>query len=215
MSAGASRTSCLACRSCPRCGLEQRLPSLPPGGSACCVRCATRLWTAPRGDATTAAALALAALIFLVPANLEPILTLEYLGRTRSSTVWGGCVALWDEGMWVVAIVVFAASIVIPFAKLAAIFFLAAAAGSGRWIALRGRLLRWLETIGRWSMLDVLLLAILVALVKLDTLSSARPGPGLFFFAGVVVLTMFATSAFDARALAREAAQEAVGGSDR
>lgn len=200
----------LATLRCPACAAAQRLPRLGRGERALCTRCGDEIarGRADASDARTAAAFALAALILLVPANIEPILVLEYLGRARSSTIWQGCVALWDEGMWVVAIVVFLASIAIPFAKLGAIFFLTAAAGSSRWTALRLRLLAWLETIGRWSMLDVFLLAILVALIKLDGLSTARPGMGLFFFAAVVVLTMIASSSFDARSLRAELARE-------
>ncbi len=148
--------------------------------------------------------MALAALVLLLPANLWPILEIEYLGRVNASTVWSGCVALWDEGMWVVAAVVFLASIAVPFLKLGSIFLLCWLDGSQRLVGLRIWLLRQTERFGRWSMLDVFLLAILVALVKLDTLSSARPGPGLFFFSAVVVLTMIASASFDSRSLWQE-----------
>ena len=189
---------------CHGCGLEQRVPTLHHGDVARCPRCGHRVAGRTDGDRVSAAALALGALILLVPANLLPILEIEYLGRVRSNTVWSGCVALWDEGMGVVAVIVFLASMAIPFLKLAAIFLLASLDGTGRAIAMRAGLLRFVESIGRWSMLDVFLLAILVALVKLGSLSSARPGTGLFFFAGVVVLTMFASAAFDPRAMWRE-----------
>lgn len=130
------------------------------------------------------------------------------MGRTKASTVWGGCVALWDEGMWAVATLVFAASIAVPFLKLIAIFALCWLDGSGRWVRARGWTLRQIERIGRWSMLDVFLLAVLVALVKLESLSSARPGAGLFFFAAVVVLTILASASFDARGMWREIDRE-------
>ncbi|MFO0828530.1 MAG: paraquat-inducible protein A [Phycisphaerales bacterium] len=197
---------------CDACGLEQRLPPLKRGERARCRRCSRRLWTpsdAPSWrDAHVPAALALAALVLLIPANTLPILELVYLGRVSSSTVWGGCIALWDEGMWAVATIVFAASIAIPFLKLGAIFLLAMFSGSGRFVAARAKTLVVLEAVGRWSMLDVFLLAVLVAVVKLDTLSSARPGPGLFFFAAVVVLTMLSSASFDTRVLWRELAEE-------
>ncbi len=128
-----------------------------------------------------AAAFALSALVLLVPANLLPILEIEYMGRTKASTVWGGCVALWDEGMWAEAALVFIASIAIPFLKLLAIFILCWLDGSGRLVASRVWTLRQIERIGRWSMLDVFLLAVLVALVQMESLSSAHPGAGLFF----------------------------------
>jgi paraquat-inducible protein A len=193
---------------CESCGLEQVVPPLAVGEVARCARCRTRLAQHRPADAARAAALAIAALILLLPANLLPILEIEYMGRTKASTVWGGCVALWDEGMWLVAALVFAASMLIPFLKLAAIFGLCWLDGSGRALRVRAWSLRQVERIGRWSMLDVFLLAILVALVKLDSLSSARPGAGLFFFAAVVVLTMLASASFHPRSLWRELAQE-------
>lgn len=155
-----------------------------------------------------AAAFALSALVLLVPANFLPILEIEYMGRTKASTVWGGCVALWDEGMWAVAALVFIASIAIPFLKLLAIFVLCWLDGSGRLVAIRAWTLRQIERIGRWSMLDVFLLAVLVALVKMESLSSAHPGAGLFFFSAVVVLTIFASASFDGRGLWQELATE-------
>ncbi|MBL9149981.1 MAG: paraquat-inducible protein A [Phycisphaerae bacterium] len=189
---------------CHACGLEQHVRPLGPSERARCARCSRPLLTHASGDASRAAAVALAALILLIPANVLPILELEYLGRVSASTVWGGCVALWNERMWLVATIVFLASIAIPFAKLAAIFYLSIYAGTRRMVAFRARLLVALEVVGRWSMLDVFLLAVLVAVIKLDSLSSARPGPGLFFFAAVVVLTMVSSALFDSRALWRE-----------
>jgi paraquat-inducible protein A len=193
---------------CHGCGLAQRVPPLPSGGVATCVRCRARVAQHRPADAMRAAAFALAALVLLVPANLLPILEIEYMGRTKASTVWGGCVALWEEGMWAVAALVFIASIAIPFLKLVAIFGLCWSDGSGRLVSLRAWTLRQIERIGRWSMLDVFLLAVLVALVKLDSLSSAHPGSGLFFFAGVVVLTILASASFDARGLWQELSTE-------
>lgn len=193
---------------CHGCGLSQGVPELPVGGVARCCRCHARVAQHRPADATRAAALALAALVLLLPANLLPILEIEYMGREKASTVWGGCVALWDEGMWMVAALVFAASIAIPFLKLAAIFALCWLDGSGRLVRARAWTLRQIERIGRWSMLDVFLLAVLVALIKLDSLSSARPGAGLFFFAAVVVLTMLSAASFDARGLWSELVRE-------
>jgi paraquat-inducible protein A len=199
---------------CHVCGLTQTVPALQEGDAAHCSRCDAVVVDASGSarrhlGARRAGALALAALVLLVPANLLPILELEYLGRTKASTVWGGCVALWDDGMWVVATVVFLASIVVPFLKLGLIFVLAMLDGTGSAVDLRSRALRFIERIGRWSRLDVFLLAVLVAVVKLDSISSARPGAGLLFFAGVVVLTMLASASFDPAAAWRELGREA------
>jgi paraquat-inducible protein A len=104
-----------------------------------------------------------------------------------------------QHDQWAVAVIVFLASLVIPLAKLAGLFFLV-----GATVARRGRRLRWrtglykfIDTVGPWAMLDVFLLAVLVSLVKLGDLATVVPGPGLFAFTGVVVLTMLASSVFD------------------
>jgi paraquat-inducible protein A len=108
-------------------------------------------------------------------------------------------VSLAQHDQWGVAIVVFMASLVIPLLKLAGLFFLVVTTASrtGRNLRWRSGLYKFIDTIGPWAMLDVFLLAILVALVKLGQLATVVPGPGLVAFTGVVVLTMLASAAFD------------------
>jgi paraquat-inducible protein A len=149
------------------------------------------------------AAFSLAALIFYVPANIYPILRMEYFGKYSESTVWDGCVKLFQDGQWLVAVVVFLASIMIPLTKLLALFFLVVSAkfGSPRRRRERTLIYRVIEVIGPWAMLDVFLLSVLVALVKLERLATILPGRGLLAFTAVVVLTILASASYDPRTI--------------
>lgn len=186
--------------SCDTCGLVQRVDSLSPGTVAECIRCGSFV----AGRSTTrslevTAALSLAALILYVPANIYPIMKMYLYGGYSESTVWDGIVLLARNDHWLVAIIVFLASMVIPLVKLAGLFSLVVTArmGWGRRLRSRTQLYKFIDAIGPWAMLDVFLLAVLVALVKLSTWAKILPGPGLLAFSLVVVLTMFASAAFD------------------
>ena len=192
---------------CPACGLVQRLAPQPRGAAYECARCGaflTERKTAASLHLT--AALSLAALILYVPANIYPILSMSMYGAYNENTVWEGVVSLAQYNQWFVAIVVFLASIVIPLLKLAGLFFLVATAriGTRRGQRLRSRIYGFIDVVGPWAMLDVFLLAVLVALVKLGSLATVAPGPGLIPFACVVVLTMLASQTFDPRLIWRE-----------
>jgi paraquat-inducible protein A len=115
--------------------------------------------------------------------------------------VWDGVVSLAQSNQWFVAVVVLMASIVIPLVKLATLLYLVVSAQlrSRAAMRLRTRLWRFVDVIGPWAMLDVFLLAILVALVKLRELATVLPGPGLAAFCAVVVLTILASTTFDPR----------------
>jgi paraquat-inducible protein A len=132
---------------------------------------------------------------------------MEWYGAYSENTVWQGCVRLWDDREWLVAGVVFLASMVIPLLKLVGLLFLVASKKFGleRWQQLRLRIYRFLDAIGPWAMLDVFLLSILVALVKMGQLVTILPGPGLLAFTAMVVLTILATTSFDPRAIWDEA----------
>jgi len=188
---------------CQSCGLLQHLPVLAPSGAAECSRCGSLIGARARGSLERTAALSLAALIFLVPANAYPILRMNFHGAYSESTVWDGCLKLFQQDQWLVAAIVFLASIAIPFTKLLALFYLTgtAALGSPRAASERAWLHRFIVLIGPWAMLDVFLLAVLVALVRLEQIATVLPGPGLFAFAAVVVLTILASAAFDPRLL--------------
>ncbi len=145
------------------------------------------------------AAFSLAALILYVPANIFPILRLNMYGATSDNTIWDGCRLLFIDGDYVIAVVVFLASILIPLLKLMGLFFLVATTRLhfSRWKLLRTWIFQVIESIGRWAMLDVFVLAVLVSLVKLQRLATIIPGKGLFAFGAVVVFTLFASASFD------------------
>ena len=166
-----------------------------------CTRCHTvlRLRT-PRSMATTWA-LVLASLVFYLPANLLPVMTVVRYGRSQSDTIMSTVKQLGEAGMWPLAALVFFASIMVPGAKLVALILMMVTTHSHSGWALRGRtrLHRIVEAVGRWSMLDVFLLSTLVALVQIGLLTTIRPESGDIYFAAVVVLTMIAARSFDSR----------------
>jgi len=186
---------------CATCGLVQRVNEPPAGFAAECARCGGVILERRVAGPEVTAALTLAALILYIPANVYPILRMSYYGAYSENTVWDGVVALACQQEWPVAAVVFLASIVVPLVKLAVLFFLVASARahSIRWQRLRTSLYRFIDVIGPWAMLDVFLLAILVALVKMGEIATVLPGPGLLAFAGVVILTIVASASFDPR----------------
>jgi paraquat-inducible protein A len=186
--------------SCDTCGLVQAVEPLAPGMVAECTRCGSFL-TARRSTSSlhVTAALSLAALVLYVPANVYPIMKMYLHGAYSESTVWDGIKILLDHHEWAVAIIVFMASMVIPLVKLAGLFSLVVTSRMGWGRRLRGRthLYKFIDAIGPWAMLDVFLLAVLVALVKLQGWAEILPGTGLFAFTAMVVLTMLASAAFD------------------
>ena len=186
--------------SCDTCGLVQALDPLTPGAAAECMRCGS--FVAARrtaGSLEVTAALAFAALILYVPANIYPIMKMHLHGAYSENTVWDGIVTLMRYDEWFVAFIVFMASMVIPLVKLAGLFSLVITArmGWGRRLRSRTSLYKFIDAIGPWAMLDVFLLAVLVALVKLSNWATIVPGPGLIAFTMVVVLTMLASAVFD------------------
>ncbi|MGH7847798.1 MAG: paraquat-inducible protein A [Candidatus Binatia bacterium] len=188
----------IACRTC---GLVQRVDELQPGMAAECCRCGSTISKQPVHSVGRTAALSLAALILYVPANIYPILRMNYYGAYSENTVWSGCVKLFEDGQWPVAVIVFLASIVIPLFKLLGLFFLVVTARfkSPRLRRERTWIYKTIDVIGPWAMLDVFLLSVLVALVKLRQIATVLPGPGLLAFTAVVVLTILASSSFDSK----------------
>lgn len=188
---------------CNTCGMVQRMRTLAPVTAVECCRCGSIIRRHGGGSLERTAALSLAALIFFVPANVYPILRMNYHGAYSESTVWDGCVKLFQQDQWLVAMIVFLASMAVPFAKLLGLFYLVITTklGSMRRRHERTWIYRFIDVIGPWAMLDVFLLAVLVALVKLDQIATVLPGPGLFAFTGVVVLTILASASFDPRLL--------------
>lgn len=152
---------------------------------------------------STAAALAVAAAVMLVPANLLPVLSTETSGYSRSDTIFSGTVELWRQGLWAIAAIVFTASICIPAVKLVGLgwLLLSVRRGGPRDSRRLTRTFAVIDFVGRWSMLDVFLAAFLSGLVQFGGFSTVQARSGIVAFAAAVVLTVLATHAFDPRVL--------------
>ena len=158
---------------------------------------------------TNATALAVAAAMMLVPANVLPVLSTQSQGQSRTDTIFSGTVELWRQGLWFIAAIVFIASIVIPVLKLAGLTWLLLAARRrqrSRHARMLTRVFGVIDFVGRWSMLDVFLVAFLSGVVRFGAFSRVVPEKGILAFAAAVVLTVLATRAFDPRVLWREPA---------
>lgn len=175
-----------------------------------CSRCGSRMAKRTPGSLQLTAAFALAALILYIPANTFPIMRYEAFNAVSENTVWEGVLRLYNGGDPTIAIIVFLASILIPALKLLGLFFLVVSIKLrwSRWKVQRAWLYRVIDVVGRWAMLDVFVLAILVSLVKLKGLSTVLPGSGLFAFTAVVVFTLFASSSFDPQLIWSESNSE-------
>jgi paraquat-inducible protein A len=191
--------ACLGLLACPICGLVCRRPG--GTGAPQCPRCGTRLHSRKPDSLARTQALVVAAAILYIPANLLPVMHTHSLLIAQSDTILSSVIYLWSSGSWPLALLVFFASIVVPLLKLIALTFLTISV-QRRWTwrpGQRARLYRLLEFVGRWSMLDIFVVTLLVALVQIQSLAVMSAGPGALFFAAVVVLTMFAAMAFDPR----------------
>jgi paraquat-inducible protein A len=166
-----------------------------------CARCGGRLHRRKPDSLSRTWALLLAAAVLYVPANVFPVLTLVRLGRGAPSTILGGVRELAIAGMWPLAALVLFASILVPVLKLLSLsFLLISVRRRSTWRPrLRTQLYRIIEFIGRWSMIDVFMISILTALVRMGRLASVYPGPGVLAFCSVVILTMLASASFDPR----------------
>lgn len=189
-------------KSCHCCGLVQKVPQVPKHADAACRVCKTRLkLRSHRENANSlAAAVALAALVLFLPAITLPFLQIERLGHTRISSLIGGIVSLFVHGEWLVALVVLLFSILLPPLKLLALIVLGTRPARIR-ASVRALTLRAVEQLGRWGMLDVLLVAVLLAYVKLGDLVQFTAGPGVIVFSIFVLLSLLSAYFFDPHAL--------------
>jgi len=184
---------------CVVCRLVSRVPA--SGGDAHCPRCGARLHARKPASLARTWAFLIAAMILYVPANALPIMDTSSLFGTQRDTILSGIAFLWASGSFVLALLVFFASIMVPLAKMIALTVLAASVQArAAWHPrTRTRLYRVIEFIGRWSMLDIYVVTIMVAVVQISTLASIHAGPGAAAFGAVVVLTMYAAASFDPR----------------
>ena len=186
-------------QSCPDCGLlSQPAPGADEGR---CPRCDEELVFRKHSSLQRTLAYLIAAAVCYVPANLLPVMTTVTSGGRESDTIMQGVVLLWSPTGWPLSLIVLFASIMIPSAKIVGLLYLVISVkrGSIKNNIQRVRLYRTVDMIGRWSMVDVFVDTFTVALIQLQPLMSVEPGPGLLFFAAVVVLTMMAVESFDPR----------------
>ena len=174
-----------------------------PAAERVCPRCGTAIHLRKPNSIQRTIALMCAAAVLYIPAMTLPVMTLSELGQVAPTTIVEGMLEFWQAGDYPIAIVIFTASIMIPLLKIVALAWLCAAA-TGR-VDPSPRMLAkvyWLtELLGRWSMIDIFVVGILVALVQIGTYMSVAPGPGAIAFGSVVILTMFAATSFEPRLL--------------
>jgi paraquat-inducible protein A len=186
---------------CPDCDLLQRLPAIAPGGEAHCCRCDRELARRPADSRNRIMALTLAAAILWIAANCVPMLGLSVIGHQASTTVLGGALHLWNNGQPIVAVLILFTAVVAPAMQIG--FLLAVGLGTARTPAPRwvGAMLRHHPTLCEWSMIEVMLIGVLVALIKIAELASVIPGLALFMLAGLVFILAGMQSSVDRRAI--------------
>ena len=187
--------------SCDACHLLSRRPKTLAHGTACCPRCGEELHQRKPNSLMRTWALVIAAMVFYVPANVLPMTVTSALGSAQADTIMSGVIYFIHSGSWPIALVIFVASVFVPLVKLLILsFLLISVQRRWQWRPVdRTRLYGLTEAIGRWSMLDIYVVTILVALVHLGALANIAAGPGAIFFAAVVVITMLAAESFDPR----------------
>ncbi|MBI1285899.1 MAG: paraquat-inducible protein A [Thiobacillus sp.] len=184
---------------CPDCDLLQQIPPLNPSDRARCTRCGHILATAPRDPLDLPLALTFTAAIFLIIANTIPLMGLSVLGLTASTTILGGALEMWQTGEPITAAIVAFCAVIAP--ALYTVFMLAVLIAARRppaphWI---GEMLRWALSMQPWSMIEVMMLGILVALIKIAELATVDPGIGMFAVGMLVVLFPAIMVSFDPR----------------
>ncbi len=188
-------------------GIQQNLRLCPcctailPVDQEICPRCETKGHVRRKNSLQWTMALLVTSIMLYFPANILPIMITDLLGDKMPSTIMAGVVLLWGEGSYPVALVIFIASIMVPTLKMIAIAWLCwDAKGHGKRDSERMHLIyEVVEFVGRWSMIDVFVIAVLSALVRIGGLMSIYPAIGALMFALVVIMTMFAAMTFDPR----------------
>jgi len=173
----------------------------PHHGHQTCPRCGAHLHPRKPNSLARTWALLCAAIIFYIPANVLPMTITTALGARQADTIISGVIYFMQSGSWEIATVIFVASVFVPFAKLIILIALLVSVQlRSSWKPKdRTTLYRMTELVGRWSMVDIFVVTILVALVKLGAVATIEAGPAAVYFAAVVVLTMFAAESFDPR----------------
>ncbi|GAB3125560.1 paraquat-inducible protein A [Novispirillum itersonii] len=185
---------------CPECDALYVRHALPPGMKARCTRCGTTLYRAPRRRSDQMLPVVIAALITFIIANTHPIVTLRAQGLVNEATLLASIVSLWREGQEPMAALVFATTWVVPLFDLLTMLFLLLMYRRAVRPPLYTRLLRLLQAIRPWGMIEVLMLGVMVSLIKLAKMADVLPGPGLWAFIALTVLLAVILS-YDLRVL--------------
>ena len=181
---------------CHTCGLAVHMHN---HAEVDCPRCGAEVHYRKHDSIKRAWAYLIAAFIMYIPANTEPMMVTTSLGNTSADTILGGVIYFLSHGEWPLALVIFAASVMLPLLKMIAIAYiliLTQRASTERQTE-RTNLYKIAEILGKWSMLDIFVVGLMAGLVQLGALTTIAPGPACIAFAGVVILTMFAEMAFD------------------
>jgi paraquat-inducible protein A len=166
-----------------------------------CSRCGSALHMRHPDSLNRTWALLIASMIMYIPANLLPITQTSALGNTQGDTIMQGVIYFLTHGEWPIALVIFTASILVPLSKMIALVYLLVSVQrqSSKGPLERTKIYRIVEFVGRWSMIDIFVVTIMVALVQLGTLATIAAGEGAIYFCAVVIVTMFAAESFDPR----------------
>jgi paraquat-inducible protein A len=186
---------------CKVCGLVHEMEEVEPGYRAECARCGHSIRQRTPASLSLTFALALSALLLYFPANVFPILRMSMFGRLTENTIFTGVLRFYQDGDYFVAIVVFLASILIPFLKILTLLALVISTHlrSQRGQLFRTKLFVAIERLGPWAMLDVFALAVLISLIKIQRIANVIPGKGAAAFVLVVLFTILASASFDAQ----------------
>ncbi|WP_415768903.1 paraquat-inducible protein A [Pseudomonas sp. LB3P38] len=182
---------------CHSCGLACDMTDEPHE----CTRCGAPLHRRKTNSLTRTWAYLLTSLVFYIPANLLPVMNTKMVGNGADSTIMSGVLDFWKHGAWDIALIIFIASIAVPGIKFVALtLLLVTVQRDSQWASKqRSTLYRFVELIGYWSMLDVIVVALVASLVKFQALADIEPRPGILFFGLVVVFTMLSAMSFDPR----------------
>ncbi len=175
--------------------------ALNDASSARCRRCDAPVHVRIPNSIERTVALLIASVALYIPANLYPIMITEHQGNAIESTIIGGVILLWEMGSYAVACIIFVASILVPIAKILSLSTLCVTVSRKQTTSRKQRTImyRMTELIGKWSMVDVFVVAILVALIQITGIVVISPGGAALAFAAMVIVTMFAAEGFDPR----------------
>ena len=187
--------------SCSVCHAMVKLAPTPSKALTLCPRCGSKVDVRKPESIQKTWALLLASIIFYIPANLLPMMHVETFAGTQSDTIMSGVLYFMETGSYLIAFVIFVASIFVPILKILILIYLLISVQkkSSLQQKTRTKLYRLTEIIGRWSMVDVYVVATMVALVHFGSLTQIKAGMGANFFLLVVIMTMFSAMAFDPR----------------